>query len=226
MAQPNMVEVEVGGKPYRISTFKIPYFASYLDFQSHAGQGSRKHDDIPYFEAAYQGAEKGLRHCFRNLDPDITAYHTLCDTLDFLCIDILGGRSLEGVIQDLKEGKGYYDDDYKRPTLMKGDKRLARDSCFRLLYLMMKADLEDDTKIAQKIYQAVVFVVSHRAIFKYRARKLIRAAYEERFTVTPKQLAELDRWPILEPGLDSKWSDNDVTTEENSDPDTDADFSD
>ncbi len=83
MAAPERVEIEVGGKLYNISTIKIPYFASYLDFQCHSGQTSKKHDEIPFFEAAYQSAERGLRHCFRNSGPEITAYHTLCNTLDF-----------------------------------------------------------------------------------------------------------------------------------------------
>ena len=223
MAAPERVEIEVGGKLYNISTIKIPYFASYLDFQCHSGQTSNKHDEIPFFEAAYQGAERGLRHCFRTLDLEITAYHTLCDTLDFLCIDTLGGRSVDVVIEDLKSGKGHYEVDYKRPFFVKGNKTIARDSCFRLLYLILRAEFEDDTKTSQQIYQAVIFVVSHRAIFKYRARKAIRAAYEDRFSVSKKQVANLNRWPILQPGPGTEWSDHDITTEDSSAYELDSD---
>ena len=191
MAAPERVEIEVGGKLYNISTAKIPYFASYLDFQCHSGQTSKKHDNIPFFEAAYQGAERGFRNCFRILeDPDVTAYHTLCDTLDFLCIDTLGDRSVDAVIKDLKSGKGHYDVDYKRPFFVKGSKAIARDSCFRLLYLISKAEFEDDTRTSQQIYQAVIFVVSYRAIFKYRARKAIRAA------MRTGSLCRRSRWSI------------------------------
>ena len=223
MAAPERIEIEVGPKLYNISTIKIPYFASYLDFQCHSGQTSKKHNEIPFFEAAYQGVERGLRHCFRNLDPDITAYHTLCDTLDFLCIDTLGGRSVDVVIEDLKSGKGRYEVDYKRPLFIRGNKAIARDSCFRLLYLISRLEFEDNTKASQQINQAVVFVVSHRAIFKYRARKAIRAAYEDRFTVSKKQTANLNRWPILEPGSGTEWSDHDVTTEDSSSYELDPD---
>lgn len=75
MAVSEEVEIEVSGKLYNIYTIKIPYFASYFDCQCHSGQTSKKDDNIPFFKAAYQGAEKGLRHCFRNQAPDITAYH-------------------------------------------------------------------------------------------------------------------------------------------------------
>ena len=214
MTAPERVEIEVGDKLYSVSTAKIPYFASYLDFQCHSGQVSKKHDKIPFFEAAHQGVEKGFRHCFRNLEPDVTSYRTLCDTLDFLCIDALGGRSVDTVIGDLKLGKGHFETDYERPYFVKGNKAIARDSCFRLLYLILRAAFEDDVKASQLIYQAVIFVVSHRAIFKYRARKAVRAACEDRFLVSKKQTANLNRWPILEPCPGTEWSDDDVTTED------------
>ena len=162
MAAPERVEIEVGGKLYNISTVKIPYFASYLDFQCHSGQTSKKHDNIPFFEAAYQGAERSFRNCFRILeDSNVTVYHTLCDSLDFLCIDTLGDRSVDAAIKDLKSGKGHYEVDYKT---------ISRDSCFRLLCLISRPKFEDDTRTSQQIYQAVILVVSHRAIPKYLPR--------------------------------------------------------
>lgn len=66
---------------------------------------------------------------------------------------------------------------------MKVSKATATDSSFRLF--------GDELKARQKIYNAVLFVVSHRAIFKYRARKTIKAAYEQRFYVSEKQKANL-----------------------------------
>lgn len=72
-------------------------------------------------------------------------------------------------------------------TFVTGNKITARDSSFRLLYLLLRADLEDETKTRQKMYHAVLFIVSHRGIFKYNARMTIRMAYEERFHVSEKQ---------------------------------------
>ena len=146
----------------------------------------------------------------------MTEYYALCDTLDFLCADTLGRRSIDAISQDLKSGKGRYETDYRRSVYVKANRTTARDSSFRLLYLILTAELEDETTICQKIYQAVLFVVSHRAIFKYHARKTITAAYEERFHVSEKRRASLNRWPVLEPGTGAVWSDEDVTLEESS----------
>lgn len=222
MTAAERIDVKIGGTLYNISTTLIPYFASYTDFQSHSGQTFHEHGDIPCFEAAYQGAEKGFRHCFRKLGTDLSAYRTLCETLDFLCIDTLGGRPVDTIIENLKSGKGYHETDYKRPVFVKGNKTAARDSAFRLLYVILWEDLEDDIKTSQKFYDVVLFVVSHRGIFKYRARKTIRAAYEERFSVSNKQMANLDRWPINPPD-NNEWSDPDVTTEDTSDYELDSD---
>ena len=213
MTTPGRIDITIAGKPYNISTASMPYFASYTDFQKKAGHTLYEHGEVPLFEAAYRGVEEGFRHCFRSLDTDLSEYHTLCDTLDFLGVDIFGGRSIDTVIEDLKEGKGRYEVDYKRPVFVTGDKSTARDSAFRLLYVILRGELEDNVATSQKFYNAVLFVVSHRAIFKYRARRTLRAAYEERFSVSKKQMANLDRWPISTPNSFER-SNDDVTSEE------------
>ena len=40
--------------------------------------------------------------CFRSLPADISQHHALCDTYSFLCIDILGGKSISEIFNDLK----------------------------------------------------------------------------------------------------------------------------
>lgn len=45
-----------------------------------------------------------------------------------------------------------------------------------------------------KVFNAVLFIVSHSATFKWKTRTVVRAAYEERFVVTLKQMARLDEW--------------------------------
>ncbi|KAF6222503.1 hypothetical protein HO173_013411 [Letharia columbiana] len=95
----------------------------------------------------------------------------------------LGGRAIDATRQDLEFGNGEYDANYKRPVFVKVSKATATDSSFRLF--------GDELKKRQRIYNAVLFVVSHRAIFKYRARKTIKAAYEQRFYVSEKQKANL-----------------------------------
>lgn len=39
-----------------------------------------------------------------------------------------------------------------------------------------------------------MFVVSHPGSFKYRTRKMVREAYEDRFRVSEKQRSRLDKW--------------------------------
>jgi hypothetical protein len=123
---------------------------------------------------------------------------------------------MDAIVQDLKSGKEWYETDYKRPIYVKGNKTLARDSSFRLLYLLLRTELDDETKSRQKMYEADLFIIFHRAIFKYHARKNIRAAYEERFHVSEKQRADLDKWPALQPGTRAAWWDLDTTTDDSS----------
>lgn len=225
MPAPERIDIEVGGKPYNISTISIPYFASYASLQCHSEEADAKHDDIPLFHAAYRGVESGFRQCFRMLGTDLTKYDTLCDTLDLLCIDTLGGRCIDVISRNLKSGKGRYDTEHKRSTYVKGDKSRARDNSFRLLYLLLRTKLEAETKTRQKMYLAVLFIVSHHATFTYNARKTIRAAYEERFHVSEKQRAALDKWPALQLGTGAAWSDHDVTTDDSSAHGLDSDDS-
>lgn len=212
------VSVLVGGKLYSIDPHKIPYFQSYIDFQTNAGV-QPVHDNIPYFDAAFAGVEKGYRHCFRHLPVDLEAYHGLCETLDFLCVDVLAGSSLDQIIGTLKAGKGDYELEYKHYIFVKGNKAIARNASFLFVYQMLKGDFADEHRDSAKVFNAVKYVVSHRAVFKYAARMIVRAAYEERFQSSGKQIAELDNWPILEPGKDGRMPDEDVTTEEESSSD-------
>lgn len=140
MNTPRRIDIEVGSKPYNISTTSIPYFASYTDFQRQPGQASEKHDDIPLFKIAYQCIKNDFRFCFQKLSTDLTEYHTLCYTLDLLCINTLKGRFIEATSEDLKSAKGYYETDYRRPIYVKANKATARDNSFRLLYFILTAE--------------------------------------------------------------------------------------
>lgn len=62
-------------------------------------------------------------------------------------------------------------------------------------------------------YNAVLFTVSHRIIFKYRIRRLVKEALEERVELTERQRMGLDKWLINEPQEKVRQED-DVTTEE------------
>jgi hypothetical protein len=75
-------------------------------------------------------------------------------------------------------------------------------------------DFKDDTKDSAKVFNAVLYLVSHAATFKWRMRSVVRAAYEERFVVSTKQKAALDKWEKKDAAKLAEEEAGDVTTEE------------
>jgi hypothetical protein len=84
--------------------------------------------------------------------------------------------------------------EYKHYRAVKGNKSKARDAAFKLLHLILLSDFKDETKDSAKVFNAVLFVMSHSSTFKWRTRCVVRAAYEERFVPSVKQRASLDQW--------------------------------
>jgi hypothetical protein len=177
------------------------------------------HGPILLFDVALKGIESGYRHCFRSLPPDLSQHHTLCDTYHFLNVDILGGQSISEIFLDLKSGKSDYELEYKRYRAVRGNKSKARDTAFKLLYLILLGSFEDEIRDSAMVFNAVLFVVSHSGTFKWRTRTVIRAAHEERFVISPKQRARLDQWVKEDAAKLAVEDDGDVTTEE-----SDSDF--
>jgi hypothetical protein len=167
---------------------------------------------------ALKGVESGYRQCFRSLHANLSQYRTLFEAYNFLKIDILSGLSLDEVITNLKVGKADYDPEERRPI---PGKSLASDTAFQLLCLIEQAEFEDETKASMKLFNAVMFVVSHPGTFRYRTRRAIRVAYEERSKVTIKQTARLNQWGKRE----ASSSGTDATTEEKPDLFFDSDCS-
>jgi hypothetical protein len=212
----------VGTTSYRIDPSKIPYFQAYIRF-NHSSNQELRHEDIPLFDIAYTGVEHGMRQCFRRLSGGPDEFTTLCETLQFLMVDVVQNRSIQDIMKDMRSGKDDYETEHRRSYKIKGDKSKARDAAFALLFLLSIGDFNSEVRDSQLMYQAVLFIVSHRAIFKYRTRKAVREAYEGRFQPSAKQLTNLNRWPILKPGEDGRGADDDVTTDPSSD-DLDSDY--
>ncbi|QBZ56797.1 hypothetical protein PoMZ_01713 [Pyricularia oryzae] len=63
------------------------------------------------------------------------------------------------------------------------------------------------------VYNAVSYVVSHRRIFGYKTRSMVREAFETASSLTYKQRLALDKWPITEPSH-SGWEDDEITNDE------------
>jgi hypothetical protein len=91
---------------YDIDVSKIPYLSSFVDFQANAQPQSIDfvHDPIPLFDIALKGIESGYRQCFRSLPADLSQHRVLCETYDYLRIDVLGGQSINEIFNDLKSG--------------------------------------------------------------------------------------------------------------------------
>lgn len=213
VAASTKTKIRIGDVMYDIDVSRIPYLSSFVRFQS-AAQPQKEfiHNSIPLFDTALKGLESGYRACFRLLPADLSRFHTLCDTYDFLRIDVLGGQSIDDIIVRLKAGKTDYELEYKRYRAIRGDKSTAREAAFQLLFLILLFDFKNPMKDSNKVFNAVLFVVSHSGTFKWRIRAVVRAAYEERFVVSSKQKAMLDRWSKLKPAEDV--SDDYMTTED------------
>jgi hypothetical protein len=201
---------------YDIEVSKIPYLSSFVNFRENAQLQSIEfvHVPIPLFNVALKGIESGYRQCFRSIPTDLSQHHTLCETYDFLGVDILGGQSISEIFRDLKSGKTDYELEYIYYRVVKGNKSKARDTAFKLLYLILLGEFKDETEDSVKVYNAVLFVMSHSGTFKWRTRTVARAAYEERFVVSMKQRAGLDQWEKRNAAKLAAEDDGDATTEE------------
>lgn len=162
-------------------------------------------DGTPFSDHIEYSVRMGLRQFFRRMPTQLYDYRALCKTLKSLPIDVLAGRNLRGIMGDMRSGKSDWDPDERRN--IEGLKSLARDSAFRLLYLFLVD--EGEASDQNSAYNATLFVVSHRRIFKYRTRKMVREAFEDRFNISYKQRQNLDKWSIGE-----QEEGGDVTTED------------
>ncbi|KXG54471.1 uncharacterized protein PGRI_076150 [Penicillium griseofulvum] len=208
--------LRIGDTFYNVDISTIPYLSAFVRFQgvSQPQKTEFIHGSIALFDVALRGLESGYRQCFRSLRDDIPQYHTLCETYDFLGVDVLGGQSIDDIFADLKACKPDYQLEYKRYRVVKGDKSRARDAAFRLLFVIIRGEFSDEQKDPAKVYNAVLFIVSHPGTFKQDTRIAVRSVYEERFVVSKKQRSQLDRW---RKGNTTNWSECDTTTEDESD---------
>lgn len=188
--------IKIGDTFHDIDISTIPYLSSFVRFQRLAQPKNTDfiHADIALFDVALKGLESGYRHCFRCLRGDISRYPTLCETYDFLGIDVLAGKTIDNIFADLRACKTDYELGYKSYRPVRGDKSRARDAAFRLLFMIIRREISDETKDPDKFYNVVLFVVSHPGTFKQGTRTAVRWGFEERFAMSMKQRSQLDRW--------------------------------
>ncbi len=223
-----MLTVGIGGAEHLVDVQKMPYFAAQNRFETSAGGGTTKpksklqYSAIPFFDVINYGVQNGLRHFFRRMPHQLADYHVLCETLDFLMIDIIRQQTLQDIVKVLKTGDSEYDREERRE--IRGNNRRARDAAFQLLYLLLIGEFDSPVRDRNVAYKAVLYVVSHRRKFKYRTRKMVREAFEERMVLTDKQRVALDRWSVTEPAWEG-WQEEENTTEEESDDGFHSDWS-
>ncbi|KAB5526488.1 hypothetical protein GE09DRAFT_1178184 [Coniochaeta sp. 2T2.1] len=109
----------------------------------------------PFSDIIDYAARKGLRQFFRRMPTLLSDYRVLCKTLEFLSIDVLGGREMRDIMDDMRRGKSDWDPVERRE--IEGSKGLVRDSAFRLLYLflyrtrmMIRAAFEAQFRVSDK----------------------------------------------------------------------------
>lgn len=193
--------IRIGDVNYNVDLSKFPYLASFVQRQKIAHPEATEfiHDPIELFAVALEGVESGYRQCLQSLPTNVSQYRILFETYKFLQVDVLGGLSLDEVVANVEVGIGkanYGDSEDQTP--LSSDKPLADDSAFQLLCLILHAQPGADDKDHVKIFDAVMFVVSHPGTFEYRTKRVVRLAYDETFTPTLKQRAKLDQWENIE----------------------------
>lgn len=177
---------------------------------------SNKHriqDDVRFYQVINSAMEKGFRQVFRRMPARISDYRLLCQSLDSNAIGVHRGRTLSGIMKEMRLGKSDWDNEDRQGI---NDRGGARDSAFRLMYVLLQGKLgitEGRPGDKNMAYNATEFVVSHSLILWPRIRKIVREAFEERFTLSYKQRKQLDKWPIPVIG-EEEGEEDDQTTEE------------
>ncbi|KAK4460748.1 hypothetical protein QBC42DRAFT_271706 [Cladorrhinum samala] len=169
----------------------------------------------PFASDMEYAIQKGPRQFFVRLPGNISDYHLVCQQLKSLPVEtldkVLKGWSftLKEIMADFQKGKEDWDPE-ERQTIG-GFKTVARDAAFRLVYMLLSGQAEAQDKAMA--YNAAFFVVSHSRIFGVRTRQMVRAAFDDRFSETPKQRAMMDQWTKAWP-IEDVSGENETTDDE------------
>ncbi|OAL45389.1 hypothetical protein IQ07DRAFT_604371 [Pyrenochaeta sp. DS3sAY3a] len=151
--------IKIGGVDYDINVSQVPYLSSFVDFQGKAQPQATElvHGPIPLIDIALKGIQSGYHQCFGYLPPDLSQYHILCETYEFLGVGVLGERHIDEMFDDINACKT-------------NNKPKARDAAFKFLYLILMGEFRDEDKECNKVVNAVLFIVSHSGTFRWKTR--------------------------------------------------------
>ena len=164
---------------YDINVFKISYLLSFIDFQANTQPQSTElvHNPIPLFNIALKGIESDYCQCFCSLPADLSQHCILCDMYDFLHIDVFDEQFINEIFCDLKSDQSDYD--CKKRWEIKNDKLKMCDTAFKLLCLILLRNFKNEMQNNAKVFNAVLYIVSHVVTFKWRMRSVVQAVYEK-----------------------------------------------
>jgi len=196
------ITVIIGGEHHLINPNTIPLFKTLMASRP---PGSEKtpfiHNGIPFFKAINYSVQNRLQNLFQRIPHQLRDYRTLCKTLDSLSINVHQGLNLQDTTKLLKVESDDYDP--KEQRVIKSSKTGARNTAFRFVYLLLKGRSSSQPSLSSSpalstqdqtvAYNAVSYVVSHHRIFSYKARKMVREAFEAAFPLTYKQRLALDK---------------------------------
>ncbi|KAB5583424.1 hypothetical protein GE09DRAFT_1182157 [Coniochaeta sp. 2T2.1] len=201
LIQTSLVTMKIGAKHYTLDVKRFPYLEAYLSFLRHSGRDIVNHlpthPDLPFFDVALHGLNHGFRQVFDLMPPDISAYISLCDTLELIAPDLLGGLKLIDIFHCLRCGKAVLDEEGR--VVRSANERVALTFASRLVYMFVVDEFEsehedelrrrcDAKRAADLAFESTMWVLTHEKVFGWKVRRVVRDAFEERFVVTRKQL--------------------------------------
>ncbi|KAB5585696.1 hypothetical protein GE09DRAFT_1210292 [Coniochaeta sp. 2T2.1] len=151
------------------------------------------------------------------MPPDISSYISLCDTLELIAPDVLGGLKLIDIFHCLGYGKPVLDEEGR--VMRPANKRVALACAFLLVYMFVVDEFEsehedelrrmcDAKRAADLAFESTMWVLTHEKVFDWKVRRVVRDAFEERFVVTRKQMREMNRYIAREQSfeVEEEWS--------------------
>jgi hypothetical protein len=174
---------------------EIPYFETFRRFQLAAGQQAQllvHEDEIPYFDIIGTIHPLEYRHIFCRMPTTyLDDYLVLCQTLDYLAIDVVPKRrqNMRELFRDIVALSVH-------PLTA-----ASRDLAFELLHMFLCGNFSSDLEDSNTTLQATLYIVSNRRLFNYPIRKMIRDAYDDRFVASTNQLKQLNRWPVVQSSI-------------------------
>lgn len=181
--------ISIAGRNYDVELSKIPYLEAW--YNKFDDKRYLVHKPIPLFYVVLRALDRGYHQCFKLLEPRISLFKTLCETYDFLQINVFTGFPGISSLQLLRS-------DIRRYMSAGPSWNTANDVAFQLVYLMLTGNFDPvkDTSDRDEAYDSVLIIVSRCEVFFPNTRNLVRAVFFAQFMPSAEQVAELNSFGI------------------------------